>query len=98
VTLRGVVHPEIVADLSDNYLPRVEAYSHREVKTARQSKLVGIAAKLILQVQGRVARALRVIFVRDRGTEEGHNPVAGILIYRTFEPVHAISQYLEETV
>jgi hypothetical protein len=45
-----------------------------------------------------VARALRMILVRDRGTEEGHDAVAGVLIHRALEAVYAIGEYLKETV
>ena len=48
-----------------------------------------IARELAAQMQRRVARALRVILVRDRRTEEGHDSVAGLLVDGAFEAAHA---------
>src|SRR5262249_53864654 len=41
VALRGVVHPEIVADLPDDHVARVEPHADGEVEAARAAQLVG---------------------------------------------------------
>src|SRR5262245_25062312 len=39
-----------------------------------------------------------MILVRDRGAEERHDPVAGVLVHRPLEPVHAVGEKLKEAV
>jgi hypothetical protein len=39
-----------------------------------------------------------VILVSDRGTEEGHDAVAGVLVHRAFEPMHPLGEDLEEAI
>jgi len=69
VSLRGVIHAQIVADLADDHLAGVEAHAHREVEPAPRAQVCGIPAQIPPQAQGRVAGALRVILVGDRGAE-----------------------------
>ena len=64
----------------------------------RAAQLVGEAAQLLAQVERRVAGALGVILVRDRRAEQRHDPVAGVLVHRALEAVHAVGQDLEEAV
>jgi hypothetical protein len=49
-------------------------------------------------MQGGVAGALRVILVSDRCTEEGHDPIASVLIDRPLEAVNAVGEDLEEVL
>src|SRR5947199_7127302 len=49
-------------------------------------------------MERRPARALGVVLVRDRRPEERHDAVAGVLVYRALEAVHALGQQLEEAV
>jgi hypothetical protein len=51
-----------------------------------------MGAQRLAQHQRRVAGALRVIFVRDRCAEERHDAVAGELVHRAFEPMHAVGE------
>src|SRR5262245_21400241 len=44
------------------------------------------------------ARPLRVILVRNRRAEEGHDAVAGELVHRPFETMHALGEELEEAI
>jgi hypothetical protein len=44
VSLRSVVHAQVIADLADDHLTGVEAQACREVEAAAQAQLVGIAA------------------------------------------------------
>jgi hypothetical protein len=48
--------------------------------------------ELILQLQGRVASAPRVILVGDWSAEEGHDPVTGVLVDRPFESVNTFAE------
>ena len=98
VAERRVVHAEIVADLPDHDLARVEAHADREPEAVREAHLVRVAPQLVLQVERGPARALRVVLVRDRGAEERHDPVAGVLVDGPLEPVHAVGEELEEAI
>src|SRR5205823_14765288 len=42
--------------------------------------------------------SLRMILMRDRRAKKGHDAVAGVLVDRAFEAVHALSEELEEAV
>src|SRR5262249_36278775 len=42
--------------------------------------------------------ALRVVLVRDGRAEERHDAVAGVLVHRALEAVHALSEELEEAI
>jgi hypothetical protein len=98
VALRGVVHAEVVADPAHDDLAGVEADPRREVEPALPAQRLREAAELVAQVQGRVAGALRVVLVRDRGAEERQDAVAGELVHRPLEAVHALGEQLEEAV
>ncbi len=60
--------------------------------------LGGVAGDLVAQMERRVARALRVILVRDRRAEQRHDAVAGVLVDRAFEAVHAVGEDREEAL
>src|SRR5438094_9657184 len=96
--LRRVVHAEIVADPADDHLARVEPHAHGEVEAPPAAELVGVSAHGLLQMQGGPAGALGMILVRDRGAEERHDAVAGVLVHRPLEAVHALGEELEEAV
>jgi hypothetical protein len=98
VTLRSVVHPQIVADLPDHDLAGIEAHSDGEIQAALEAKLVRIAAEPLLKVQCCVTRALCMILVRDRGPEKRHDAVAGILVDRAFEPMDSLGEDREEAI
>ena len=99
VALRRVVHAQVVADLADHDLAGVEAHAHGEVAgRAARAQVLRHSAQLLAQVQGRVAGALRVVLVRDRRAEQRHDAVAGVLVHRALEAMHAVGEDLEEAV
>src|SRR5262249_6879643 len=59
---------------------------------------VAVEAQLLAQVERRPAGALRVILVRDRRAEERHDAVAGELVHRPLEAVHARGEDGEEAI
>ena len=95
---RRVVHPQVVADLPDHDLARVEAHPYREADPLADAQLVRVAAQRVAQVQCGVASPLRVVFVRDRGTEQRHDAVTAVLVDRALEAVNAFGQDLEEAI
>ena len=60
-----------------------------KLESVLEAQLVRVAPQLLLKVQRRVAGALRVVLVRDRGAEERHDAVAGVLVDRALEAVNA---------
>ena len=98
VPLRRVVHPQIIADLPDDDLTGVEAHPDGEVEGVLESHLVRVAPQLLLKVERGVTRTLRMILVRERRSEQSHDSVAGILVHRALEAVHAICEDLEKAL
>jgi len=98
VALRRVVHAQIVADLAHDDLSGIEAHANRKIQSARQPQLIGVGPERVAQVQRGVAGALRVVLVGDGRAEQRHDAVAGVLVHRAFEAVHAVGEDLEEAI
>ena len=49
VSLSGVIHAQVVADLADDHLARVEAHPHRHIEATLQAKLVAVEPDLVSQ-------------------------------------------------
>ncbi|MCX5738622.1 MAG: hypothetical protein NTZ61_09035, partial [Proteobacteria bacterium] len=98
VSLRRVVHAQVIADLADHHLARVDPDARREAQALRAPKLVRVRAQRIAQVQRRVAGALRMILVRDRRAEQRHDAVTGVLVDGALEAVDAFGEDLEEAL
>ena len=98
VTLRGVVHAQVVADLADHDLARVQPDSHAEVEPAFDAQLVRVVSHLVPQPECRVARPLGMVFVRDRRAEQRHDAVARVLVHRSLEAVDTFGQDREEAL
>src|SRR5262249_14873448 len=67
-------------------------------KAVLKANLVCVTPQLLLEVQLRVTRTLRVIFVRDRRPEQRHDPVAGVLVDGAPEAVNAVGKNREKAV
>ena len=98
VTLCGVVHPEVVADLSDHDVSGVHTHSNGEVQAALATELTRVLAKPLGQVERCVAGTTRVVLVRDRRTEQRHDPIARELVDRPLEPVDTLGEDQEEPI
>jgi hypothetical protein len=98
VAVGRVDHLQVIPDRPDHDLAGVEAHAHGKAELAGSLELLGVASKLVLQMECRVAGALRMVFVRDRRPEEGHDAVAGELVDRAFEAMHTVGEDLEEAV
>ncbi len=98
VTDRRVVHPEIVADLAHDDRSRVETDSHLEAPVETWRQLAAQVTDAALDREGGVSGAPGRVLVRDRRAEQGHDPVAGVLIDRALEPVHLGRDHLEATI
>ena len=98
MALRGVVHAQVVADSPDHDLARVEAHPHREVEPALAPHVLGERPELARQVERGRAGALGVVLVGDRGAEERHDAVAGVLVDRPLVAVDAVGEDPEEAI
>ena len=98
LTLGGVVHAQVIANGADDHFSGVDAHAHDEVETVFPADLVIQIAQRFAQPQGRITGALGMVFQRQRSAEQGHDPVAGVLIDRAFEPVHAFGEHLEKPI
>ena len=97
-TLGGVVHAQVVPDLAHHDLARVEPDAHAKIDPALQAQLVRVAAQLLGEVQRRVTRTLRVVFMGDGRPEEGHDPIARELVDCALEAMHTLGQNREKAV
>jgi hypothetical protein len=98
VPLRGVVHARVVADSPDDDLARVQAHPHRELEPALAPHVFGERPEVARQLERGRAGALGVVLVGDRGTEERHDAVAGVLVDRPFVAVNAVREDPEQAI
>ena len=95
---RGVVHGQVLADRAHDHLAGVEAHADREAEPLLAAELRRVGGELLLQVKRRVAGALGVVLVGDRGAEQRHDAVAGELVDRALEAVDALAEDREEAL
>ena len=98
VTLRGVVHAQVVADSPHDDLARIEAHPHREIEPALAPHVFGERPELARQFESGRTGALGVVLVGDWGTEERHDAVAGVLVDGPFVPVDAVREDPEQAI
>ena len=96
----GVVHIQIVADGTDDDLPRIEPDSDRHRYPMSSLNLVCILRDGLLHPQRRITSAHGMILVGDRRAEEGHNPIAHNPVHGALIAVdrrdHAFEHRVEE--
>src|SRR4029450_1894926 len=98
VSLRGVVHAQVVADPPHDDLAGVQAHPPRELEPALAPHAFGERAELARQIQGGRAGALRVVLVGDGGAEERHDAVAGVLVDGSLVSVNATRKDPEQAI
>jgi hypothetical protein len=98
VSLRGVVHVQVVADLADDHFTGVEPKAYREVQPAAQAQLIGVGAQPIHKMQRGIAGAARMILVCEGRPEERHDAVAGEFVDEALEALDPIGEDLEKAV
>jgi hypothetical protein len=96
--LRCVVHAQVVADLADDDLARVDPHARREADAVLALHLGRVARDLVSQAERRVACPLRMVLVRDGRPEQRHDAVARVLVDGALEAVHAVGQDREEAI
>jgi len=94
----GVVHVQVAADGPDHHLAGVEAHPDLDLDAVGAADLLGVAANGPLHGQGGVAGPDGVVLVGQRGTEEGHDPVAHHLVHRALVPVDGLHHVFEDGI
>jgi len=94
----GVVHMQIVADGTDDDLPRVEPDSDRHRYPMRSLNLVRISRDGVLHSERRITSAHGMILMGNRRTEEGHNPIAHNSVHGALVAVDRLNHALEYRV
>src|SRR6516225_11595371 len=89
---------QIVADGTDDDLPRIEPDSDRHRYPMNSLNLVCISRDGLLHSERRITSAHRMILVGDRRAEEGHNPVAHNPVNGTFVAVDRLDHPFEHRI
>jgi hypothetical protein len=96
----GVVHVQIVANRSDDDLPRVESHADLHLYPVRAPHLIAVTAQRVLHGQGGIAGAHGVVLVGERGAKECHDAIAHDLVDGAFVAMyrrhHALQHGIEE--
>ncbi|HEY3067323.1 MAG TPA: hypothetical protein VGL09_16130 [Methylomirabilota bacterium] len=84
---RGVVHPQVVPDATDNNEPGVEPEAHPDLDTVPAALLLGQSRHRLPDGQRCLHGALCVFLDAERRTEQRHHSVAKELVHRAFVTV-----------
>ena len=95
---RGVVHVQIGADRAHDHLARVQAHADADRDAVLPSHALGVPLHRLLHPERRIARAHRVVLVRQGRAEERHDPVAHDLVHGALVAVDGLHHVLEHGV
>ena len=84
----GVIHVQIIADRPHHDGAGVQAHAHLHANTMGAACLLGIGPDGSVHRESRIAGAQGMVFMRQRGPEQGHNAIAHDLIHRPLIAVH----------
>jgi hypothetical protein len=96
--LRRVVHAQVISDPSHHDISGVDSHPYRERHSVPTLHILLVATELFIEVERRVAGALRVVLVGYGCPEECHDPVARVLVYGSFEAVNSLGEDAEEAI
>ena len=95
---RRVVHAQVITDLAHHDQARVDANAHLQAEPALGLERLGHVTDSTLNAQSGVHGPAWTIFVGERRAEQGHHPVARVLVDRALEAVHLGRDALEAAV
>jgi len=95
---RRVVHVEVAPDGPHHDLARVHADPDLDIDPMPGSYVLGVAGDAVLHPQGGIAGPRRVVLVRQRRAEEGHDPIAHHLIDRPLVAVDGLHHPFEHRI
>jgi len=93
-----VLHAQITPDGAHDDFARVKADADLDLHAMTCKYLLCELTHTFLHAQRRVAGADSVVFVRQRCSEQSHDPVAHHLIHRTLEAVHGLDELLQHRI
>jgi len=94
----GVVHVQVAADGPDDHFAGVQADADGDRHSRGAADVLGVALDRLLHPERGVARAHRVVLVRDRSTEQGHDAVAHDLVDRSLVAMDGLHHPFEHGV
>ena len=83
---------------ADHHLTGIYANPHEDRQSARLAQRVRVASDSVLQFERGVDRALRMVFVRDRGAEQGEDSVTGGLHDTSIETADHLDHKFEDRI
>src|SRR5229473_7045331 len=83
---------------TDHYLAGVDADPRLQIDSLLRAQPFSVTPHLLLHPQSRIERALGMVLVRDRGTEQGEDAVAGRLHDVTVVAMDRLHHQLERRV
>src|SRR5262244_1207598 len=95
---RRVVHAEIRADGANHHVAGIQADPDSHGDAVGQKCLARISLHRLLHPQGSITSTDRVIFMRERGTEQRHDPVTHHLVHRPLVVVNRLHHALEHRI
>src|SRR5215467_3800083 len=95
---RRVVHAEVRADGTNHHVTGVEADTDSHGDAVAPKRLARVSLHRLLHPQGSITSTDRVIFMRERGTEQRHDPVTHHLVHRPLVVVNRLHHALEHRI
>ena len=92
---RGVVHAQVTADRPYVHLPGVEPDPDLDRGIPLAPDLLAISSDRLLHPERGVARADRMILVREGGAEQSHDAVAHDLIHGAFVAMYRVHHNMD---
>ena len=94
----GVVHAQVVADAPHDHRSGIDAEPQPEIDTQLPPDLPAIAADGLVDGEGGVDGAERVVLQRDGGAEERHQPIAEELVHRALVAMDRLGHEPQDAV
>jgi len=85
---RRIVHVQVIANGTDDYLAAVEAHAHLHQQPLGAPHLLSVAVQGFLHGQGRIAGPRRMVFMGKRRPKQRHDAVAHDLVHGPLVAVH----------
>ena len=95
---RGIVHLEIVANRAHHHRSGIQTDTNMNRNSLGASDVFRMPPHRLLHSQRRITGSHSVILVRQRRSEQSHDPVTHHLVHRTFEVVHRFHHVLDDRI
>src|SRR5262245_29115374 len=95
---RSVVQLEVAPDGTHDHFTRVHANSNLYWNSIGLLNSFGILFHRLLHSERSVTGSYSVVFMRQRRTEQGHDPVTHHLVYGSFVAMHGFHHLFENRI